>query len=164
MRCENCKILSCLVVLFSVFVYGAGKEITAYQITASLPQPSYKLGDPIIARVSLKNISNDKIVVGRAISPQQAEVSYKIRVTDESGQEVRLKSSVRQPGQISKPTFFDRASVDLAPNETLEEDCVLTDLLVLNKPGKYILEFARLVPGSNSTYIHSNRLTFTISK
>jgi hypothetical protein len=139
-------------------------EASSYQITISLPQQSFKLGEPILAHVSLKNISSEKIIVSCGIGPHQAEVNYEITVTDESGGHVALKSSIRQHGQISKPSVFSRASVDLAPNETLEEDSVITKLFPLDKPGRYKLEFARWVPGAKNAFVRSNTITFSIVK
>jgi len=153
-----------VILLFSAFAYCVSGETSSYQITISLSQPSFKLGEPILAHVSLKNISNERIVVSSGIGPHQAEVNYEITVTDESGSHIAFKSSIRQPGQISKPSVFSRASVDLAPNETLEEDSVITTLFPLEKPGRYKLEFTRWVPGTKNTSVHSNSITFVIVK
>lgn len=161
-RRRNYKLLFVLL-LFIAPAYDAGSESPIYKITISLPQRLFKLGEPILAHVSLKNVSNEKIVVGLANGPQQAQVSYKITVTDESGHQITLKSSIRHPGQIPKPSFSgSRASEGLAPNETLEEDSVITELFVLDRPGKYTLEFARWIPGSDKKFVYSNTLTFSI--
>jgi hypothetical protein len=161
MKRRNNKILS-VMLLFTAFAYGAGNEPSLYKISISLPQRSFKLGEPIVAHVSLKNISNEKIIVGRANGPQQAQFSYRVTVTDESKRPVLLRSSIRQPGEIHKPSAFGRVSEDLQPNETLDEDCVITELFILDKSGKYVLEFARWIPGSKNTFLHSNTVTFSI--
>lgn len=160
MRHQN-KILF-VMLLFTTFTYGEVNGSSAFKISISVPQRSFRLGEPIVAHVSLKNTSTEKIVVARANGSQQAQFNYHIVVTDQSGHRVPYISHNEQAGRIHKPTAWSNVGVDLSPNETLEEDCEITRIFMLKAPGKYLLEFTRPILKSNDKVAHSNRLTITI--
>jgi hypothetical protein len=163
MKQQNSK-LFLMTLLFTAIICDASILRADFNISISLPRNSFKIGEPIVAHVSLKNISKEKIIVARANGPQQAQFNYKITMLDESGHIVPLKSSIHRPRQIEKPLVWSNVAWDLAPNEKLEEDCVITELFLLDKPGKYVLAFDRWIPNSDKIFVHSNTLTFNIAK
>jgi hypothetical protein len=95
-----------MLILFTAFAYGAGSASPIYKISISLPKQTFRLGEPVLAHVSLKNVSDGMITIGFAIGFQQAEASYRITLTDKLGHQLTPRWSIREAGQISKPFVF----------------------------------------------------------
>ena len=84
-----------------------------------------------IAHVSLKNVSNEKITVGLANGPHQAQVSYKILTRNKLNWGTNMESNLRPFGNRdrSQSHLFLAGLLRISPQMKLfEEDCVISEL------------------------------------
>ena len=138
-----------------------------FSILITGPEKPVKAGSEVKIGIVLKNTSDREIAVGRT-SVSQAEFHYLVDVRDGKGHpapntEYGRRIMGREAGERTIIFSSGDALFTLKPNETLEDEAVVSKLYDLSRPGKYFIQAIRKPLEKVSTgQVKSNTITITI--
>src|SRR5215475_1002556 len=129
------------------------------KITIVAAQNGVKAGDPIEITVTMKNMSDHDITMGKLVSNTHAELNNEIIVRDKNGEmpnETRYKKGIKEGVAGSRRRFT------LKPGEEITETSNINKLYDLSRPGEYTVQVEKELPASEvKGTIKSNTIAVT---
>jgi hypothetical protein len=139
---------------------ASGAPSEGFRLSAMLGQEKLKLGEPLLLKLSLKNITKKELYVVETTADQD----YEIEVTDEHGTRGTLTGKGRRLMQGIK-VFTKVISVKVAPGQEQQVDIKLDEIYNLSAKGTYSVTAKRMIPKldrNGSVEIVSNTVKVTI--
>jgi len=132
------------------------------KITIVAAQNSVNAGDPIEITVTMKNMSDHDITMGKWVGISQAELNYEIIVKGKNGEmpnETGYRKAIKE-GHI----HGSRQHITLKPGEERTETSNINKLYDLSMPGEYAIQVEKELPTSEGKgTIKSNTITVTVT-
>jgi hypothetical protein len=141
-------------------VQAAGTPSEGFQLSAKLDQEKLKVGEPVLLKLSLKNITKKDLVVVET----SADQDYEIEVTNEHGTRAPLTEKGRRLTQGMR-IYTKVISVKVASGQEQQVNINLNEIYDLNAKGVYSITAKRKVPKldrSGSVELVSNTVKVTI--
>jgi len=130
------------------------------KITIVAAQNSVMAGDPIEITVTMKNISDHDVTMGKSVGNTQAELDYEIIVRGKNGEmlnETSYKKRIKEAAGSWK-TFT------LKPGEERTETSNINKLYDLSRPGEYTVQVEKELPASEGKgMVQSNTIAITVT-
>jgi len=156
-------------VLFPVGHVASAVGDAPFSIVITGPQRPVKGGSEVKVKIILKNTSDREITIARTNAVSQAECHFLIEVRDVHGQSAPDTDFGR--GIMGRETkkrvilYWGDAFFTLKPNETLEDEAVVTKLYDLSRPGKYFIQATRQFPEQlGKGQVKSNTIEITVTE
>lgn len=138
-----------------------------FSVVITGPQKPVKAGSEVKIEIVLRNTSDREITVGRTLV-SQAEFHYLIEVRDSQGHpapdtEYGRRIMGRETGKRTIMYSSGDAFFTLKPNDTLDDEAVVTKLYDLSQTGKYFIQVTRSpLEKVDNGRIKSNIITITV--
>lgn len=133
-----------------------------FSLTISTPRATVKNGSEVRLKIVLKNISDVRIPVLKAVGDAQGEFNYDVDIRDGQGKllpDTKYGKAIKNgEGHV----FSEFKSV-LEPGESAEDEIVLTRLYDLSRLGTHTIQVQRWDVGSK-TKVKSNKISITVVK
>lgn len=151
-------------VISACILYGTlslvGAEIPV-QLEISTPKMQFPTGSPITLTITLSNLSDVPITIGRVVGREQAEVDYTVLVKDTNGK--LLPESKYGYAAANNRLIVSRTTATIPPGGTLSQRSIITRLYDMTSPGEYVVTVQRALPTVRSgLVVSSNQLTLRI--
>jgi|GEM_PF-4908354 len=151
-------------VISACILYGTlsvvGAEIPV-QLEISTPQMQFPSGSPITLTITLSNLSDVPMTIGRVVGREQAEVDYTILVKDTNGK--LLPESKYGYAAANNRLIVSRTTATIPPGGTLSQRPIITRLYDMTKPGKYVVTVQRRLPAAlGGLVVASNAFTVSV--
>ena len=139
-----------------------GTPTEGLAISLSVPEPVYRLGEPVVIDITLKNVATTPVpVVIRSVW-----YDYSLSVRDEDRAELAPTPYATQ--RIEAAAEGRRATRDLGPGDMLADDCELSKAFDMTRPGSYTIvatrETYKLGTLDQYATVTSNELTVTVGE
>jgi hypothetical protein len=135
------------------------EEGVGIKLKASVPKEHFRVGEPIVLKLILKNDSSEELpLVSTGLK------DYKLDVRNEQGK-LRPLTAAGEALKRTDSLSISKGRIALAPGEEHEEgEISVTERFKLTEPGKYVIVVKRpgLLRGGKLQTIESNKLTVAI--
>jgi hypothetical protein len=134
-----------------------------FTLTLSAPQPTVKLGDPIMIHIVLKSISEEQFKLRSARNVGLAELNYRIDVVTSDGKLVQDTEAGRRLRNRTEPgsrSFFIR-TMSLGDEEA--QDSNLNNVVKITSPGDYVVRVERDDDLYRDLHVKSNVLVIHVT-
>ena len=132
-----------------------------YSIAISAPEDEVQIGSDAQVIITLKNLSNQQILIARHTGTNNPEFSYRIVVRNAEGREVE-ESAYARGIRDERAQVAGRSMVDyVQPGETSVQTAHIGKLVNLRRPGRYTVQVSRKDPASGVT-VKSNEITLSV--
>jgi hypothetical protein len=137
-----------------------------FSVTISTPNSTVESGSDIRLDITLTNVLERDILVGKVPRRGQAEITFVIDVRDSEGKEpVETEYGIKVHGKSKGPFGLNARvwSIRLKPGGTLKDYSLLNHIYDLSQPGTYTVKAHRIDAESN-TVVESNVVTVDVTK
>jgi hypothetical protein len=120
-------------------------------ITTSVRQSSFKVGDPIILTIIVKNISEYRYCEKSIVETNHAEWNgYGVTVKDAAGNEVPRISKPLLPLRQRPELSASRGMLCIAPGDTFKEGLMVDQIVNVSEPGTYYVRVIHRDQGTDT--------------
>jgi hypothetical protein len=154
-----------LILLYVSFCFGAAPESTKQvQVLTLSITPTHQaatVGAGVSVKSKLTNQTNHEI----EFFDTKFDCDYAVEVRDDKGRLAPQTSYKRQLNCNATAGDTRNILVSLKPQESVEEDILITKTYDLNRPGSYAVQvFRKVPPGLSKQSIKSNIVGITITQ
>jgi hypothetical protein len=160
-----------VVVLLSAVYVAAGASFAQdtkprFSITIGTPNSAVEAGSDVRLDITLTNLLERDILVGKVPRQGQAEITFAIDVRDSEGKEpVETEYGSKVHGKSKGPFGLDVTvwTTRLKPGEKLQDYSILSHVYDLSVPGTYTIS-AHRIDVESKTVVKSNVVTVDVTK
>ncbi len=129
----------------------------SFSITISAPEDEVQVGADARVVITLKNISEHQVLVGRHTGTDSPEYTYRIEVRNVAGRAVEETGYARGVSQLEGGSMVDY----IQPGGTAVQTAHVAKLVNLRRPGRYTVQVSRKDATTNAL-VKSNEITLNI--